>query len=127
MLAPEISVGLFGLTPDLLLIVLWYASVGASLWAIAARPGSTRALGGALASGVAAGLACDAKISAVLLLAGLTWTWASRHARPHRRTLAPWAGFAIALLVSSPVVTDEIARGFPMLKHRLIDTQREAG
>jgi hypothetical protein len=127
MLAPEISVGLFGLTPDLLLIVLWYASVGASLWAIQAPAGSTRALGGALASGIAAGLACDAKISGVLLLAGLVWAWASPQARAHRRTIAPYAGLAIALMVFSPVAGDEVARHFPMLRHRIVDTQRDAG
>jgi hypothetical protein len=127
MLAPEISVGLFGLTPDLLLIVFWYASVAGSLWALSAEPGSSRALGGALASGVAAGLACDAKVTGVLLLAGLAWAWASAGARAHRRTLAPWAGLAIALVLISPVVLDEFARGFPMLRHRLVDTQKDAG
>jgi hypothetical protein len=127
MLAPEISVGLFGFTPDLLLIALWYASLGASLWALPAKPGSTRALGGALASGLAAGLACDAKVSGVLLLAGIAWGWACPQARAHRRTLAPWAGLGVALVVFAPVVADEIARDFPMLRHRLFDTQKDAG
>jgi hypothetical protein len=127
MLAPEISVGLFGLTPDLLLIVFWYASLAGSSWALSAEPGSNRALGGALVSGVAAGLACDAKVTGVLLLAGLAWAWASPEARAHRRTLAPWVGLAIALVLISPVVLDELARGFPMLRHRLVDTQKEAG
>src|SRR5882672_10013392 len=36
MLAPEISVGLFGMTPDLLLFVLWYASVLFSVLALKA-------------------------------------------------------------------------------------------
>jgi hypothetical protein len=127
LLAPEISVGLFGLTPDLLLSLLWYASVGSSLWALSAGVGSVQALGGALASGLTAGLACDAKVTGVLLLAGLAWGWASPQARAHRRTLAPWAGLAVALVVISPVILDEMARGFPMLRHRLIDTQKDAG
>lgn len=127
MLAPEISVGLFGLTPDLLVVVLWYASLASSLWALAAAPGSLRALAGGLASGLAAGLACDAKVTGALLLAGLVMGWASRHARAHLRTLAPWAGLAIALVLFYPVVLDEMVRGFPMLRHRLIDTQKDAG
>jgi hypothetical protein len=127
MLAPEISIGLFGMTPDLLLIVFWYATVGATIWAITAAPGSTRALVGALGSGVAVGLAFDAKVSGGLLLAGLVLAWSSPHARAHRRTLAPWSGLALALLLVSPVMLDEVARGFPMLRHRLIDTQRDAG
>jgi hypothetical protein len=127
MLTPEISVGLFGMTPDLLLIVLWYASLGASLWAVKGEPRSLRALGGALASGLFAGLACDAKISGVLLLAGLVFAWGSRRARAHLRTLAPWVGLAVALVVVLPVIEGEVASGFPMLRHRLIDTQKGAG
>jgi hypothetical protein len=126
-LAPEISIGLFALTPDLLLIVLWYTSVGASLWALGARPGSLRALVGALGSGAAAGLACDAKVSGLLLFAGLVIGWASREARSHRRTLAPWVGLAVAVVLLAPVWLDEAARGFPMLRHRLVDTQSGAG
>ncbi|MET0591551.1 MAG: glycosyltransferase family 39 protein [Polyangiaceae bacterium] len=127
LLAPEISIGLFGLTPDLLLILFWYTSVAASLWAITARPGSLRALLGALASGAAAGLACDSKVSGALLLAGLALAWGSRHASAHRRTAAPWAALVVALIVVFPVVAEEIERGFPMLRHRLVDTQKEAG
>jgi hypothetical protein len=127
MLTPEISVGLFGMTPDLLLILLWYASLGASLWAVTAEPGSLRALGGALASGLFAGLACDAKISGTLLLAGLVFAWSSRRARAHLRTIAPWVGLAVAMVVVLPVIESEVTRGFPMLRHRLIDTQKGAG
>jgi hypothetical protein len=126
-LAPEISIGLFALTPDLLLIVLWYTSVAASLWALAAPPDSLRCLVGALGSGAAAGLACDSKVSGLLLLAGLVIGWASREARAHRRTLAPWVGLAVALVLLAPVWLDETARGFPMLRHRLIETQSGAG
>jgi hypothetical protein len=127
LIAPEISVGLFGMTPDLLLILLWYTSLAASLWALPGQPGSMRSLSGALLSGAAAGLACDAKVSGACLLAGLVLAWGSRHARPHLRTSAPWAGLLLALIVLSPVVIDEVGRGFPMLRHRLIDTQKEAG
>ena len=127
MLTPEISVGLFGMTPDLLLILLWYASLAASLSAITGESGSLRSLRGALTSGLAAGLACDAKASGALLLAGLVLAWGSRQARAHLRTLAPWAGLAVALVVVWPVVEGEVAGGFPMLRHRLIDTQKGAG
>jgi len=127
MLVPEISVGLFGLTPDLPLILLWYAAVGLSALGISAKAGSARALAFALGSGFAVGLACDAKISGVLLLIGLIVAWASRPASDHRRTVAPYAALAVALVLFCPVVLDEIERGFPMLRHRLVDTQRDAG
>ncbi len=95
--------------------------------ALKSEVGSTRALAYALASGFAAGLACDAKVSGVLLVVGLAMAWSSAPARAHRKTLAPYASLIVALLVFSPVVLDEIERGFPMMRHRLIDTQRGAG
>jgi Dolichyl-phosphate-mannose-protein mannosyltransferase len=127
MLAPEISVGLFGLTPDLLLIVCWYAAVLFAALALKAEPGSARSLLLGLASGFAAGLSCDAKVSGVLLVVGLGLAWASPAARMHRGTLVPWAGLVVALVVFSPVVVDEIERGFPMMRHRLVETQKGAG
>jgi hypothetical protein len=117
--APEIGIGLFGMTPDLLLVLLWYAALAAAAAALRARAGSFVALAAALAAGLAVGLACDAKASGALLLVGLAVGFASRPARVHLRTLAPWAGLALALIVVSPVVVDEIERGFPMLQHRL--------
>jgi Dolichyl-phosphate-mannose-protein mannosyltransferase len=127
MLVPEISVGLFGLTPDLPLILLWYTAVGLSALGILAKPGSARELAFALGSGFAVGLACDAKVSGVVLLAGLITAWASPTASDHRKSVAPYAALAVALLLFSPVVLDEIQRGFPMLRHRLVDTQHGAG
>jgi hypothetical protein len=115
------------LTPDLLLIVLWYAAILFTVLAMTAAPGSPRALAFSLASGFMAGLACDAKVSGVLLVFGLGLAWASTPARAHRRTLDPWAGLVVALVVFSPVVLDEVARGFPMLRHRLVETQKGAG
>jgi hypothetical protein len=127
MLAPEISIGLFAMTPDLPLILLWYVSVGASSWALTGRPGSLRSLVGALGSGAAAGLACTSKASGLLLLVGLVAGWASREARAHWRSLAPWAGLTLALVLLAPVLVDETVRGFPMLEHRLVATQSGAG
>ena len=77
MLVPEISVGLFGLTPDLPLILLWYAAVGLSALADCRKAGLRACAGFALGSGFAVGLACDAKVSGVLLLLGLVMAWAS--------------------------------------------------
>jgi hypothetical protein len=127
MLAPEISVGLFGLTPDLPLILLWYAAIGLSALGLESKPGSSRELCFALGSAFAAGLACDAKVSGVLLIAGLVLAWASPSAREHRRSVAPYAALAVAMVLFAPVVLEEVARGFPMLRHRLIDTQRGTG
>jgi len=71
--------------------------------------------------GVATGLAFTAKVSGALLFAGLVLAFASRAARPHLRTVAPWAALIVALMLASPVVSDEWSRGMPMLRHRLVD------
>jgi hypothetical protein len=115
------------MTPDLLLLVFWYAAVLSCALSMRSEPGSLRALIFALASGFAAGLACDAKVSGVLLVAGLALAWSRPEARAHRWTLAPYASVVMALLVFSPVVLDEFERGFPMMRHRLVDTQVGAG
>ncbi|HKQ70591.1 MAG TPA: glycosyltransferase family 39 protein, partial [Polyangiaceae bacterium] len=127
LLTPEISIGLFGMTPDLPLILLWYAALAFAALALRSEPGSARALAFVLGAAFAAGLACDAKASGALLLVGLVATFAQPLARPHLRTLAPWAGLALVLVLVAPVVIDEVERGLPMLRHRLIDTQRGSG
>jgi hypothetical protein len=125
LIVPELTIGLFGLTPDLPLMLLWYVAIGCAAAALRSSPGSLSALGLHLAAGAAAGMACNAKVSGLLLLAGLVTTWATSPA--HRRTLAPWAGLLIASVLISPVLMDEVHRGYPMLRHRLIDTQQGAG
>jgi hypothetical protein len=121
MAAPEIAIGLFGMTPDLLLILLWYGALGAVAIALRSPVGLPRALWASLAAGFAMGLACDAKASGVLLLAAFAVAFGSRTARPHLRSTAPWAALGLALVLASPVAVDEVARGMPMLRHRLVD------
>jgi hypothetical protein len=124
---PQIAVGLFGLTPDLLLIVAFYGAVAFAALALASPPGSLAALAASLGAGIAVGLACDAKVSGALLLVGLVLGYGSPAARPHLRTIAPYAGLLVALIMVAPAAFDEIARGYPMLRHRLVDTQSGAG
>jgi hypothetical protein len=60
-------------------------------------------------------------------MAALAVAYTARDARAHARTLAPWAGLATGALVLSPVVSFEASRGWPMLQHRLVETQASAG
>jgi hypothetical protein len=124
---PEVVIGTFGMTPDTALIVLWYAALALGAMGLRSAPGSLAALSSMLGAGFAAGLAFDAKASGALLAAGIAAALCSKRARPHVRTLGPWAALAVFAMVASPVVVDEIGRGFPMLTHRLVDTQRGAG
>jgi hypothetical protein len=126
-LAPEIAVGLFALTPDLLLALAWTGALALAAAALRSKPGSLHATVAFASAGVLAGVGASAKITGLLLLVALAVAYASTPARPHARTIAPWAGLAAGLLVVVPVATFESRHGWPMLHHRLVDTQMSAG
>lgn len=123
---PELSVGLFGLTPDLPLSLLWLSALGCAAFALDSEAASYRALIATLGVGVAVGLATLAKASGAVL--GLALFVASFSvARARYRTLAPYGAIAVALVLLSPVIAWELREGLPMLRHRLISTQGSAG
>jgi hypothetical protein len=126
-LVPEIAIGLFAMTPDLLLACAWIGAIGSAALALRSRPGTARAAAAFAAAGLLAGVASAAKITGVTLLGALAAAYSTRPARGHARTVAPWAGLAAGALVLTPVVAFEAARGWPMLHHRLVDTQSSAG
>jgi len=124
---PEIGVGLFAMTPDLPLACTWIGALGLSAFGLRYEPTSSRAAAALVFAGLLAGIGCAAKVSGALLLIALVITYASRPARTHARTPWPWVGIALGALVAFPWVAYEARAGFPMLRHRLIDTQAEAG
>jgi hypothetical protein len=124
---PELSIGLFGLTPDLPLAALWLAALGSAALAVRSPPGSRAALGGLLFAGLFGGLAVTAKVTGVLLCLALAASLVRGPARAHLRTAAPYAGALAALIVVMPLFLWEQARGFPLLAHRLVATQAAAG
>jgi hypothetical protein len=126
-LAPEIAVGLFALTPDLLLSLAWTGAIGLAAFALRASPGSGRASGGFAGAGLLAGIAASSKVTGLALFGALALAYASRPARAHGRTVAPWAGLAAGAVVLQPIVAFEARTGWPMLRHRLVDTQGHAG
>jgi hypothetical protein len=126
-LVPEIAIGLFAMTPDLLLALAWTGTLGLAASALRATPGSARAALGFASAGVVAGLGATSKATGALLMATLFVAYASPKARAHARTVAPWAGLTAGMLVIAPVVAFETRSGFPMLRHRLVDTQQGAG
>jgi hypothetical protein len=124
---PEMAVGLFALTPDLLLAFAWTGAIALAAVALRGAPGSARATAAFAAAGLLAGAGASAKATGALLIVALPAAYASRPARAHARTLGPWAGLAAGLLAVAPVVQYEARSGWPMLRHRLVDTQAAAG
>ncbi|HEX4445199.1 MAG TPA: glycosyltransferase family 39 protein [Polyangiaceae bacterium] len=126
-LVPEIAIGLFAMTPDLLLALLWMGSLALGAVALRSTPGGARASLAFAGAGLLAGAASGSKATGILLVGALVATYASRAARPHARTIAPWAGIAAGLVVLVPIARFEARTGWPMLVHRLADTQADAG
>ncbi len=125
--APEISFGLFAMTPDLPLAFAWIGALGLAAMGLQAPASSGRAAAGLLFAGVLAGIACVSKVSGACLFLALVAAYVTPPARAHARTLWPWAGLAAGALVVFPVVAFEARTGFPLFRHRLVDTQTEAG
>lgn len=144
-LVPEIAVGLFALTPDLVLAPLWLGALGLAIvglrpeggdHAADARsdPPSTRTAGALLGAGLLAGVAASAKVSGLLLLAALACVYAQvalrgedPRSRQAARSLWPWAGLLAGCVVVAPFALYEVNLGAPMLRHRFVETQTGAG
>jgi hypothetical protein len=126
-LAPEIAIGLFALTPDLLLALAWTATLACAATALRAAPRSGRATLGFAAAGLLAGVAVASKVTGLALFAVLPIAYAGAPARGHARTATPWLGLAAGLVVVAPIAIFEARTGWPMLRHRLVDTQLDAG
>lgn len=124
---PEIAVGLFALTPDLLCAFAWISCLASAATALRARPSTAAATAAFAAAGLLAGIAAASKVSGLALMVALTAAYAAPPARAHARTIAPWAGLLAGLLVVAPVALFEAHTGWPMLRHRLVDTQGAAG
>ena len=126
-LVPELGIGLFGLTPHLLLAPVWLGAVGCALIALRSDPRTFRALVATLGTGALVGVACLSHASGALLALALlaAFVWAGTLAR--WKTAAPWAAVVVAAVLVMPVVMWEARQGFPMLRHRLISTQATAG
>ena len=124
---PEIGVGLFAMTPDLLLALTWAFALGLAARGLTEKPSSMVAAASFVAAGLMAGVGASAKVSGLLLLLALAWTYASRPARAHAKTIWPWAGLLIGAIIFAPIVLFEARTGWPMLHHRFVDTQAGSG
>jgi hypothetical protein len=126
-LVPEISIGLFAMSPDLLLCACWLAALAAAAYTLRSEPRSVQALLGALGAGGFAGLAMLSKASGGLLALALFIASLTRPARRYWRSVGPWAALGVAAILVAPIVAWEARAGFAMLQHRLITTQASAG
>lgn len=131
-LVPETAVGLFALTPDLLLAPLWLGALYFAAVGLTSRASDVRSAIAFLAAGLLTAVACAAKVSGLLLWIGLAATYlsAARGKDEHAasaRSIWAWAGLAMTAVVLLPIVLFESRRGFPMIHHRLVATQAGAG
>ena len=131
-LIPETAVGLFGMTPDLLLAIGWFGSLVLAGLGLQAPAGSTKSAAAFLGAGLLAGIACSAKVSGLLLVAALFASYVAiargpDAARAAVRTVWPWAGLVAGLVVVLPIASFEAKTGWPMLHHRFVATQHGAG
>ncbi len=126
-LVPEIAIGLFAMTPDLLLSVAWIGALACAAEGLRAPAGSPRSGAAFAGAGVLAGIAAASKVTGVLLVFSLAAAYLSGPARPRSRRAGPWIGLAIGAVVLLPVLAFEAHAGWPMLRHRLLDTQQGAG
>lgn len=129
-LVPELSVGLFGVTPDLPLAVCWLIALALASYLLRAdvsEAQAKRVLLGWLALGFVLGLAMLAKVSGALLGVALFTATIQRRTRGVWRTFGPWGAVVCCTIVVAPLAGWELANGFPMLEHRLVTTQGDAG
>jgi hypothetical protein len=124
---PEVCVGMFAMTPDLILYLCWVGALGFAALGLSYPSSSGGAAFALTMAGLLAGVGCAAKVSAITLVAALVLTFLSRDAREHARTPWPWIGIAVGLFVTAPIVLFEVRTGWPMIRHRLVDTQPGAG
>ena len=141
---PETAVGLFALTPDLLLAITWLGALLCASIGLQATPRSTRSATAFLGAGLLAGIACAAKVSGLLLVMALLCAYASIARKRPRvvnasgvtsghteaaavRTLWPWAGIVAGLVVVLPIALYESKTHWSMLQHRFVETQHGAG
>lgn len=123
LVVPELAVGLFAFTPDVPLAIAWLAALACAAIALRSPPASWQSWAGTVGAGLFTGLAIMSKVSGVTLALALLATWLSKPARDRLKTLAPYAAVLVGMVVIAPFVLREAGLGWPMLQHRLVDTQ----
>jgi hypothetical protein len=126
-LVPELAIGLFALTPDLPLGYCWLATLACAGRAQRAPRQSLASLVAYIGVGVGAAVACLSKASGALLALGVFLSMLRRAELARFRSLGPWAGLLLFGIVAQPLVRWEVEQGFPMFRHRLVNTQADAG
>jgi hypothetical protein len=118
-LIPELSIGSFAFSPNLLLCFFWLATLGCAGWALRHAPGRFGTLIACLAAGAGAALACLSKLDGWLLAGSVLAVYLGRARAVRWKTLAPWAALGLFGILVSPLVRWWSAHGLSIR----IDTQ----
>jgi hypothetical protein len=103
-LIPELSIGSFAFTPNLLLCFCWLWTLGCAGWALRHPPAQFGTLLASLGAGAGAALGCLSKTSGWLLAAALLGVCLARSQAPRWKTLAPWAACVSFGILVAPLV-----------------------
>ena len=126
-LMPLLLIGTFAMTPDLPLAYAWIGALACAVFSVSRPADSWSALLAATLCGVCVGFAAWSKASGALLGVGLLTASFSPALRRRWLTLGPWSALLVSSILVSPIIAWEVDHGWPMLIHRLLATQSEAG
>src|SRR5581483_5867740 len=90
-LVPEMAIGLFAMTPDLLLAYLELGAIGLAAAGLEEKPSTGRASIMLALAGLSAGIGAGAKVSGLLVLGGIAIAYAKSK---HAKSIWPWIGVA---------------------------------
>lgn len=113
-LVPELSIGSFGFTPQLLLAFAWLITLGCAGWAIRHDAADFGTLLASLGAGAGAALGCLSHNGGWLLAASLLVASVASARRERLRTLAPWAACVLFVILTAPLIDWWRTRGLSL-------------
>lgn len=126
-LVPELSIGSFGFTPQLLLAFSWLITLGCAGWAMRHDAADFGTLLACLGAGAGAALGCLSHNGGWLLAASLLVASVASPRAGRFRTLAPWAACVLFVILTAPLLGWWRTRGLSLRWSDDVSLQSAAG